>query len=237
MRESVATPLWDKCEDETHTPKSGKMESSGTSKNLELNCRGQISSHLSVLGVIGKVLKCKCQKWPCMSHLDISNPSCEQTKGRELNCQSWESTSYRRLMKKCDMALESSRGDLQLWLRPHSNWILQSGDMSSQSPKTPTRDNFGTPPWESREKKPFGCSLRGELQSILYGGRWWLPPSLGRGESTVSKCPWLVPTPKGVLECELTFLWLVLDADSSEINLVPLPSLILGLLARPFTPF
>jgi hypothetical protein len=22
-----------------------------------------------------------------------------------------------------------------------------------------------------------------ELQSILYGGRWWLPPSLGRGES------------------------------------------------------
>jgi hypothetical protein len=81
------------------------------------------------------------------------------------------------------------------------------------------------------------CSLHRELQSILYGGRWWLPPSPGRGESSVSKCLWLVPTPKGVPECELTLLCLVLDADSSEIILVPLPSLISGLLARPSTPF
>jgi hypothetical protein len=29
----VATPLWDKCEGEAHTPKSGKLESSGTPKN------------------------------------------------------------------------------------------------------------------------------------------------------------------------------------------------------------
>jgi len=55
------------------------------------------------------------------------------------------------------------------------------------------------------------------LQRILYGGRWWLPPSPGRGESCGSKCLWLVPTPKGVLECELTTLWFVLDADSSLI--------------------
>jgi hypothetical protein len=79
------------------------------------------------------------------------------------------------------------------------------------------RDNFGTPTWESREKEPFGCSLSGALQRILYGGRWWLPPSPGRGESCGPKCPWLVLTPKGVLECELTTLWFVLDADSSLI--------------------
>ncbi len=108
--------------------------------------------------------------------------------------------------------------------------------MNSQSPRTPTRDSFKTPPWESWEKKPFRCSLGRELQSILYGGRWWLPPSPGRGESSESKCLWLVPTPKGVLECELTLLWLVLDADSCEIIIVPLPSLILGLLARPSYP-
>ncbi len=59
--------------------------------------------------------------------------------------------------------------------------------------------------------------LGGEAQNILFGGRWWLPPSLGRGELSVSKCPWLVPTPKGVPECELTLLWLVLDANSSLI--------------------
>jgi hypothetical protein len=87
----VATPLWDKCEDETHTPKSGKLESSGTPKNSELDCRGQISSHSSVLGVIGKVLKCRFPKWPRMSHLDICSSSYEQKKGRESNCQfdSW----------------------------------------------------------------------------------------------------------------------------------------------------
>jgi len=135
------------------------------------------------------------------------------------------------------MALKSSRGELQLWFRPHSNRRSDPGDMSSQSPGSPTRDDFGTPLWESWEKEPFECNLHQELQRILYGGRWWLPPSLGRGESSESKCPWLVPTPKGVPKCELTFLWLILDADSSEIILVPLPSLISGLLARPSTPF
>jgi hypothetical protein len=108
--------------------------------------------------------------------------------------------------------------------------------MSSQSPGTPIWDSFKTPPWESREKVPFGCSLGRELHSILYGGRWWLPPSPGRGESSVSKCPWLVPTPKGVPECELTLSWLVLDADSCEITFVPLPSVIPRLLARPLYP-
>jgi hypothetical protein len=86
---------------------------------------------------------------------------------------------------------------------------------------------------------PFGCSFSGELQRILYGGRWWLPPSSGRGESSESsesKCPWLVPTPRGVPEWELTLLWLVLDVGSCKNIIVPLPSLILGFLARPFHP-
>jgi hypothetical protein len=83
----VTTPLWAKCEGEAHTPKSEKLESSGTPKNSELDCRGQISSHLNVLDVIGKVLKCRCPKWPRMSHLDICNSSYGQKKGRESNWQ------------------------------------------------------------------------------------------------------------------------------------------------------
>ncbi len=86
-RHCVATPFWDKCEDEIHTPKSGKMKSSKTLKNLELDSRGQISSHLSVLGVIGKVLKFRCPKWPRMSHLGICSPSYGQKKGRKSNWQ------------------------------------------------------------------------------------------------------------------------------------------------------
>jgi hypothetical protein len=123
--------------------------------------------------------------------------------------KSRESTSSQCPMTECDMALESSWGELQLWFGPRPDRRSGREDMVVQSPGTPTRDSFETPPWESREKEPFGCSLGGEVQNILYGGRWWLPSSLGRGESCVSKCPWFVPTPKGVPGCELTFLWLV----------------------------
>jgi hypothetical protein len=83
----VATPLWAKCEGEAHTPKSGKLESSGTPENSERECRGQISSHLGALAVIGKVLKCRCPKWPRMSHLDICSPSYGQKKGWKSNWQ------------------------------------------------------------------------------------------------------------------------------------------------------
>jgi len=54
-------------------------------------------------------------------------------------------------------------------------------------------------------------------QRILYGGRWWLPPSPGHGVSRGPKCPWLVPTPKGVPECDLTTWVVCFDADSSLI--------------------
>ncbi len=78
---TVVTPLWAKCEDETHTPKSGDLESSGTPKNLELNFRSQNTLHWGVLYINGKVLKCRCPKWPRMNHLDICSPSYGQKKG------------------------------------------------------------------------------------------------------------------------------------------------------------
>jgi hypothetical protein len=83
----VATPLWVKCEDETHTPKSGNLESFETPENSELDCRSQKSSHCNVYYTIEKVLKCKCPKWPRISHLDIYSSSYGQKKGRESNWQ------------------------------------------------------------------------------------------------------------------------------------------------------
>jgi hypothetical protein len=151
--------------------------------------------------------------------------------------KSRESTRSQHALRECNMALESSRWDLQHWFRPRPDRRSGREAMIVQIPGSPNQDSIGTPPWESRDKKPFGCSLCGVTQSILYEGRWWLPPSPGRGESSECKCPWFVPTPKGVPERELTLLWLVLDVDSSDIILVPLPSLIPRLLARPSTPF
>jgi hypothetical protein len=43
-------------------------------------------------------------------------------------------------------------------------------------------------------RKPFGCGCDGIMQRILYGGRWWLPPSLGVLSQVSPCCPWLVPT-------------------------------------------
>jgi hypothetical protein len=85
--ESVATLLWVKWEDETPTPKVGDLESFGTPECLEFDNRGQNTLHWGVLGVIGKVLKCRCLKCPRIGHLDIFSPSYGQEKGRESNWQ------------------------------------------------------------------------------------------------------------------------------------------------------
>ncbi len=76
-----------KCEDETRTPKVGDLESSGTLECLEFDSKAQNTLHWNVLGVIEKVLKCRCPKWPRIGHLDICSPSYEQKKGRESNWQ------------------------------------------------------------------------------------------------------------------------------------------------------
>jgi len=83
----VATPLWAKCENETHIPKVGDLESSGTLECLDFDSRGQNTSDWGVLGVIGKFLKCRCPKWPCIGHLNIFSPSYGQKKGQESNWQ------------------------------------------------------------------------------------------------------------------------------------------------------
>jgi hypothetical protein len=78
--------------------------------------------------------------------------------------------------------------------------------MNAQNPRSPNRDNFETPLWESREKVPFGCKCDREAQIILYGGKWWLPPSPGRGESSESRVAHGLSQHRECSECELTNL-------------------------------
>jgi len=84
---NVATPLLVKCEDDTHTSEMGTWESFETPETLELDCRGQKTSPWGVIHVNGKLLKCRCWKWPRMSHLDICSTSYGKKKGRESNWQ------------------------------------------------------------------------------------------------------------------------------------------------------
>jgi hypothetical protein len=110
------------------------------------------------------------------------------------------------------MALENFQRELQDCFTHPPNRRSEQEFMDAQSLGNANQDTFRTPRWESQEKVKFECSLRGESQRILYGGRWWLPPNLGRGESSESVLPVVCPNTKGVLKCGLTNLWLVCDA-------------------------
>jgi hypothetical protein len=56
----------------------------------------------------------------------------------------------------------------------------------------------------------------GATQKILYGGRWWLPLSPSRDESSESVLPMACPNTKSDSECELTNLLVGFDAGPSN---------------------
>jgi hypothetical protein len=185
---SLSQPHLKECEDDILTPEMWTWESSRAPKYFELDCRGQNTLPWSVLYTIGKVSKCRCRKWPCMNYLDICSTSYGRKKGCESNCQ-FDSRPL-KVGNRPDPMLAGgvwhTVGKLlkrtTSYFRPHPNRRFELGVMSSQSPRSPNRDIFETPPWESWDKKPFGCGCRGQMQRILYGGRCWLPPSLGHDE-------------------------------------------------------
>ncbi len=148
-----------------------------TPKNLEHDCRGQNTLHWGIIGTVGKVLKCRCPKWPRIAiwtyaaQVMVERRAGSQTGNLTPDHQKSESTRFRCVQVKCDTPLESSRGELQLWFRLCPDPSLGRGAMSVQSPGSLNRNSFGTPLWESQEKEPFGCRCGGELQRILYGGK------------------------------------------------------------------
>jgi hypothetical protein len=78
--------------------------------------------------------------------------------------------------------------------------------MTSQSPKSPIWDSFEIPPWESWDKKPFGCGCRGEAQSILYGEGGGFPRVWAVVSHVNPKLSVACPSTKSALEIELTNL-------------------------------
>jgi hypothetical protein len=114
----------------------------------------------------------KCNLWPKQRSrikLTIWFPTTKSQKSIWFPC----------VQVACNTLLKSAWRGLQLRFKPHPDRrfvkkviVLQSFNLSS----------FETPTWESRDKRPFEWGRHGEVQSIQYGGRWWLPPNLGRGE-------------------------------------------------------
>jgi hypothetical protein len=76
--------------------------------------------------------------------------------------KSRESTQSRCVCRGgCETPFESSQGELQLCFRPHPDRRSEKKVMTSQSLRSPNRDNFETALWESRDKKPFGRGCGG----------------------------------------------------------------------------
>jgi hypothetical protein len=185
----------------------------GLSTLQKFNCRGQNTSSWSVLYIIEKLLKCKCRKWPRMSHLDICNTSYSKKKGRESNWQfdsrplkvgnwpdpgvcRWSATHHWKALKgtyRFASNLISIEGlSKQLWTRKVPG--VQTGTISGLllgSPGTKNHSNVGAT--ERRRKNYMGEG----------GGfpRVWVVVSLVSPELPIA-----CSSTKGAPKCELTNL-------------------------------
>ncbi len=88
--------------------------------------------------------------------------------------------------------------------------------MNSQSPGTPLETISGLQ-LGSPGKKSHLDVVSAEWRREYYMGEGGGFPRV-RAVVCLVKCSWLVPTPKGVPECELTTWVVCFDADSSLIN-------------------
>jgi hypothetical protein len=174
---TVATPLWPSVGVKPNTWKKLGLESSGTPENSEDDLKDQNTSHWSVLGVIGKVLKRKYRKCPRILDLDICSPSYGQKKGRESNWQFDSRPLKVRNRPASDVRFGSA---IRRWKDLDEGYNFGSDLVAIRGqgeelcpPKVPRVQNrdtwvdFGTPTWESREFVPFGCGCGGASQSIL----------------------------------------------------------------------
>jgi hypothetical protein len=227
--------------------KSEDLESSGTPECSELDSKAQNTSHWGVLGVIGKVLKRRCRKWPRIGHLNICSLSYGQKKGRESN---WQFDS--RPLKVgnrplADLRIESAIRrwkDLDAGYKFDSDLVaIRRRSRELWAPKVSGlrpgqfRDNFGLQP-ESPGKKwhsSVGAAESCRVYYREYGGG--ILPRSG---------PWCVSWSKMPVACPNTqrcpgmwtnhvggLFWCRFKFDL----LVSLLSLISGLPTRPSTPF
>jgi hypothetical protein len=146
--------------------------------------------------------------------------------------KSRESTSSRCCLKECDIALESSQRELQLWFKPRPDLSLGQGATSVQSLGTPTRDSFETLTWESREKEPRRRAAKytiwGKVVASPESRPWWV---------LCVKMPVACPNTQGCSRMQTNLLVVGFGCRFKLDYLVPLPILIPGLLACPSTPF
>jgi hypothetical protein len=155
---------------------------------------------------------------------------------RLLTSKSRESTSSQCPILECNTTLKSSRGELKLWFKPRCDRTLQSGVRSSQSPRTPTGTISGFQLGSPKKKSHLDVASA-ESCRVYYMGEGGGFPRVRAVVSLVSQVPVACPNTQGCSRMLINPLWLVFECKFKLDNLVPLPSLISGLLTCPSTPF
>jgi len=187
---------------ESHS-RMGTWESSGTSKNSELNCKGQNTLHWPVLYIIGKLLKFRCRKWPRIGHLDIYSTSYGKKKGRESNWQfdsqplkvgnrpdpsacRWSATHHWKALEETITLLQTS-SQSEVWAKSYDHaksWESKLGQFRDSSLGVPGQKVIRM--WVPRRGTKY--TIWGKVVVSLESGPWWV--------MWVQSCPWLVLAPK-----------------------------------------
>jgi hypothetical protein len=111
--------------------------------------------------------------------------------------KSRESTWFTWLQRACNMQLESSRRELQLCFKPHLDSRFARKVMGLQSRGRPNWRDFGTPIWESRERKVIWMWASWPATEYNIRGKVVVSPQVRAVVNLVCPCcPWLVLAPK-----------------------------------------
>jgi hypothetical protein len=157
--------------------------------------------HWSVVYTVIKVLKCKCRKWPRMSHLDIFNISYGQKKGRESNWQ-FDSRPLKvgnRSTPMCAVGVQHTLGKLSrrattlLQNSSRSEVWAKSYDIAKSQESKPGqyRDStLGVP----GQKAIWAWVRQSNAENTIWGKVVVSPESGPCWIQWVQGCPWLVPT-------------------------------------------
>jgi hypothetical protein len=153
----------------------GSWSCKWTPKSSKRNFRDQNPLPCIVLYTIGKLLKRKCLKWACITHLDISNTSYGQKKSQESNWQfnsrplkvgNWPDFLARKQRATyCSKAFDQRYNFVLDCERTFARKV-----MCPQSHESPSCENFKTPIWEPMTKNHLDAVAPVESYKVYFKG-------------------------------------------------------------------
>jgi hypothetical protein len=165
-----------------------ELESQWIPKPSKSNYKGQHRLDWDILYITKKLLECGCLKWTCMTHLNTSNISYDQKKGRESN---WQFDSRPLKVKNCPNFLVCRWYVTYCWKALNecykfSLYLISIGGLQTKlwAPKVAKVQTLGIswlPLGSPRTKCHLGVGLVAR-HKVIIRGKVVASPNLGHGE-------------------------------------------------------